>query len=68
MKVDRGITPEKRETLALALEEAALRVRQSTPDSVEIDVEDDVERIDIDNGESIPGMRSPRRRVFYIEW
>ena len=65
------VTPEQQEALAVALEEAALRARQTCPDSVEIDVEDHVDRIDVGlPGETatIPGMRSPRRRRFNIEW
>ena len=63
----RVVTPEQQERLAVALEEAALRVRQSCPDSLEIDVQDDVDRIHVGD-RPIPGMRSPRRRRFNIEW
>jgi hypothetical protein len=68
VKADRVITPEKQEMLALALEEAALRVRQSIPDSIEIDVEDDVDQIPVGCGQTLAGMRSPRRRAFRVEW
>jgi hypothetical protein len=62
------IAPEQQEELAVALEEAALRVRQSCPSRVEIDREDDVDPIDLGNGTSIPSLRSPLLRNFRIEW
>jgi len=68
VKADRVITPEKQEMLALALEEAALQVRQSIPDSVEMDVEDDAEQIKVGCGQTLDGMRSPRSRTFRIKW
>jgi hypothetical protein len=66
--IDRVVTPEKREMLAAALEEAAQRVRQSQPDGFEIDVEDHVDQIHVGGGQTLPGMRSPRLRAFRIEW
>jgi hypothetical protein len=62
------VTPEMQESLAVALEEAALRVRQCKPVGVEWDVEDDLNWIWVGPMERIPGMRSPLRRVFRIEW
>ncbi len=63
------VTPETQEELAAALEEAALRVRQSIPSGFEWDVRDDVEQIVVGyRGETIPGMRSPLLRAFRIEW
>jgi hypothetical protein len=62
------VTPEMQEMLAVALEEAALRVRQCKPVGVEWDVEDDLDWIQVGPVERIPGMRSPLRRRFNIEW
>lgn len=67
-RVSRVVTPEAQEALAVALEEAAQRVRQSTPAGFEVDVEDDVDTIVVGPGQTIPGMRSPLRRVFRVEW
>jgi hypothetical protein len=67
-RVSRVVTPEAQETLAVALEEAAQRVRQSQPAGFEVDVEDDVDVIHVGPGQTIPGMRSPLRRVFRVEW
>ena len=67
-EIERVVTPEMQEPLAAALEEAAVRVRQSIPDRVEIDVEDDIDWIWVGPTERIPGMRSPLRRRFDIQW
>jgi hypothetical protein len=64
----RYVTREQQQELAAALEEAALRVRQSCPQLAEIDREDDVDTIPLYNGQTIPGLRSPLRRNFRIEW
>jgi len=67
--INRVVTPQAQEALAVALEEAAQRVRQSIPSGYETDIEDDVEQIVIGvHGESMTGLRAPLRRVFRIEW
>lgn len=68
MGMDRVVTPEKQEALAVALEEAAERVRQCIPAGFEVDVEDDLDWILVGPTERIPGRRSPVRREFRIEW
>lgn len=63
-----AVTPEAQEQLALALEEAALHVRQSIPAGFEWDVNDDIDWIWVGPTERMPGMRSPLRRRFDIGW
>lgn len=67
-RIQRIVTPEMQETLAAALEEAATRVRQSIPAGFEWDVKDDIDWIWVGPMERIPGVRSPLRRRFDIEW
>lgn len=55
-----------RELLAVALEEAARRVRMSCPDSFEVDVQDDVEYVD--GSPCVVLLRRPLLRSFRIEW
>lgn len=56
------------ERLALAMEEAALRVRQHPPARVvAFEQEDYVDRIDVGGG-FLPGMRTPVLRHFRLEW
>lgn len=64
----RPVTPELQAKLAEMLEEAAVRVRGSIPVTVEFDVEDDLDWLWVSPTERIPGMRSPLRRNFRIEW
>ena len=66
--MEHSVTPEAQEQLATALEEAAVRVRQSIPAGFEFDVKDDIDWIWVGPAERIPGIRSPLRRVFRIEW
>lgn len=66
--IQRIVTPEMQETLAVALEEAALRVRQLIPAGAEWDVKDDIDWIWVGPTERVPGMRSPLRRRFDIQW
>ncbi len=63
------VTSADQEQLALALEEAAERVRQAIPAGYEVEVRDDVGSIPVDHrGGSIPGPRSPLVRSFRVEW
>lgn len=61
------LNAEEQEQLALALEEAALRVRQHCPDQAHYDIEDNVPQIG-DGLRSIEGKRSPALREFRIHW
>lgn len=61
------MSPEEQERLAAALDEAAARVRMSCPTSVEADVLDDVEMVDVGTQQP-PMLRRPLLRAFRIEW
>jgi hypothetical protein len=67
--VNHSPTREDAETLALALEEAAVRVRQSVPAGFEFEVKDHQDSIYVGPPtQYVPGMRSPVLRSFRIEW
>lgn len=57
----------EQERLALALEEAALRVRQVRPEHAHYDARNDVDDIG-DDQRPVAGLRSPVLREFRIEW
>lgn len=61
------LTPQEQEDLALALEEAARRVRQVCPEQAAYDARNDAQDIG-DERRSVTGLRSPVLREFRIQW